>query len=99
MSGPFKVGEICIMQHLTECPEYNGEECVITGDLAPRIGLFKSGEFRDILAYEVAINGGFGLAYAHQLRRRKPPTTDSGEQRIIAMLRDAKAPQRVGEPA
>lgn len=92
MNGPFKVGEICIGQHLIHWPEYNGAECVIltperiAGGMDPR-----SGEAAEVgPTYTVQWDDGrvANIATAN-LRRKQPPTG------LIAVLRmfDVAAPK------
>lgn len=95
MSGPFKVGDICILQNLQNHPQYNGEECIVVGGLEVRVGFNRAGEPSEAACYQVAGCGEIDLVLPHQLRPRKPPTT--GEQSILSLF--LTAPQRIGEPA
>ena len=101
MSALFKVGEMVIGQNFVDYPEYNGEELQIVGMLAFRYGTDAiTGAHVKGFCYQVLDSQGVIFQCgAFNLRRRKPPASTTGEQRIIAMLRDAKTTVRDEAPA
>ena len=95
VSAPFKVGDICVLQNCEIFHENNGREATIMamGIIGRHHGVKYFG-----CQLDFTLPNGFAcVAQPHQLRRRKPPTSDTGEQLIISMLRDAKMPE--GAPA
>jgi hypothetical protein len=91
----FKVGEIAIFQNARFYPQYSGMECEIT----QRLHSFRAeqtGEVRQ--GYSVRFADGFeGVAQPHQLRKKHPPKSYTGELRIIELFN--VQPVKVGEPA
>lgn len=81
----FKVGDVCVGQNLTKDPAYNGVECVIIGALSLR-NLRTTGW---CLAYRVEwVDGEITSQRQHELRLKKPPKKQSGEQIIKSLFLD-----------
>jgi hypothetical protein len=91
VSGPFKVGEVCIGQNFVNFPEYNGCECLIERPLQMFGGFNRrTGEWCAVEpSYFVRWADGAGSWVGrHNLRRKQPPT---GEIAIMRMF-DITAP-------
>lgn len=77
MSGPFKVGEVCIGQNFINWPEYNGAECIvlsperIDGGVDPRSG--EVSEFGPTHTVQWD-DGRIANVATTNLRRKRPPT-------------------------
>jgi hypothetical protein len=101
MSTPFKVGEVVIGCNHISHPEYNGCEGVVISPLEYGEGVnLRTGEFNRDFRYTVQwVNGSVSRALPINIRRRRPPASDSNERMYVQMWRDMadKAPQRVGE--
>lgn len=99
----FKIGEILIGQNLIFETQCNGMECEIIGGLSLR--RWENRATKEIgmsPLYLVRWADGIISAQApHELRRRKPPPSDSHERTYMQKWRDmaGKAPQPVGVPA
>jgi hypothetical protein len=91
----FKVGEVLILQNCFY-PSNNGRECTVVAGMAER----RSECSGLTLCYLIEV--GDGVEYAalpSQLRRRKPPQSDSNERMHMELWRDmaGKVVQREGE--
>lgn len=99
MSGQFKVGEIAIAQNCSN-PRNNGAECEIIDPLMRR-HLARAGAPGDIWvaqSYRVRLpDGQVFAAMPHQLRKRRPPSTDESHQAMLDCIERARRP--VMEPA
>lgn len=99
----FKLGEVVIGQGFVSHPQYNGLECEIVEELRHRDGrLLRDNSLIKASFYKVRwSNGEENGVFPQNLRRRKPPASDSHERTYMQMWRDmaGKAPQPVGEPA
>jgi hypothetical protein len=99
MSAPFKVGEVVEGCNMVIHQHRNGAQCEILELPALRTLEFPSG-VRDETTYIVRwADGDVVGVMPRNLRRRKPPASDSGERLIATLIRETldKAPQRVGE--
>ncbi len=86
----FKVGEICIGVNLQHAKKYNGMECEIIGALDTYIITAQAGvscESYYIIGYEVKwCDDSISYQQQSQLRRKQPPQTFTGEQRIAELF-------------
>lgn len=97
MSGQFKVGEVLVGQNHIRNTEYNGMECIVTGELKMR--RFTYIGYTDLyeeMRYKVQwANGIITSASQFTLRRKQPP---AGEQSIMDMFK-RPAPRKSKEAA
>lgn len=100
MSELFKVGEIVVGQNMILVPHLNGVDLEVIGDLELRVfldaitGKVNPAEFRYLIRCPDGIEWA---ALPHQLRRKQPPQSYTGELRIIELFN--VQPVKVGEPA
>lgn len=95
MNGQFKVGDICIGQRFVVLAHRNEMECEILGGLEMRLGRCSiTGRIYKAAFYDVRwSDGGERLVSAHNLRRKPPKATDTGESRIRELFDNAPIKQ------
>lgn len=84
----FPVGTICIGVGFVHELFRNGMECEVVGGLMMRIGQrTATGEIFSDYMYRVKWSDGLNSVQRHpQLRRKQPPQTFTGEQRIAELF-------------
>jgi hypothetical protein len=90
MTGPFKVGEVCIGQHFIMRPDRNGCECVVlTSARHMHVRCDTTGRPHSGPMVEVRwADGWITNVMPSNLRRKRPP---AGEESILRMF-DVTAP-------
>lgn len=93
----FKVGEILEIHGCISCPEFNGEECTVLVEDGLHDCIDAQGRFCQVYGYLIGMRAGHFIVQGELLRRKRPPSTDKGEQRIIGLFTKAVLPEM--EPA
>lgn len=86
MSEQFSIGEIAVIQNqVGEASILNGAECIVRSPWQwHRCYTSGTGEDCDVYGYEVDVIGQFDGAVFRlsELRKKRPPQSDTGETRI-----------------